>query len=143
MESSHPEVVATMLKLSAGAFPIDADGTGRLARTGGVFYNPTPPPGLTRGFHNQYSLLPSAAAGSIAGLHAYMMASAPFMRELPFPILDAIAADPSGALAQRCKFTATNRIVFAKEKFVVSDPCDRRRSSPHPDGDGADRSAHI
>eukprot|EP01052_Picozoa_sp_SAG31_P073389 SAG31_NODE_32418_length_356_cov_0.797665_1_plen_39_part_10 len=29
METSHPEVVATMLMLSASAFPIDADGTGR------------------------------------------------------------------------------------------------------------------
>ena len=99
-----------MQKLTAGAFPIDADGVGRLARTGGVFYNPTPPPGLTRVFHNHLSCLPSAAAGAIAGLHAYMVTSAAFTRELPFSVLDAIAADPSGALAQRCKFTATNRI---------------------------------
>eukprot|EP01052_Picozoa_sp_SAG31_P009127 SAG31_NODE_474_length_15176_cov_7.362340_5_plen_262_part_00 len=116
METSHPEAVATMLKLSADLFPIDADGTGRLTRTGGVFYNPTPPPGLTRAHHSHFSCFPSAAAGALAGLHAYMLLSAPFSRELPFSVLDAIAADPSGALAETCKFTASIALSLPKQK---------------------------
>ena len=40
MESSHPELVSEMLKLTAAAFSIESDGAGRAARTGGIFWSP-------------------------------------------------------------------------------------------------------
>jgi hypothetical protein len=99
MEASHPEVVAEMLAFSTAMFPIGADGKATSARSGKVYWDPSPSTQLARTLEDEISALPSAAACSVRCVDAIQTLHQPYCDELPQAILDVIAADPTGAIA--------------------------------------------
>jgi hypothetical protein len=99
METSHPETVAEMLVFSAVAFPIGADGKVTSSASGRVMWDPDPPAQLTRNFGFQHLAMPSAAACSILNIDMVHTLQQPYCDELPHAILDVVAADPTGSIA--------------------------------------------
>jgi hypothetical protein len=100
MEASHPEAVAEMLAFSATMFPVGADGKVTSAQTGTMYWDPSLPTQLTRTFENEMLAMPSAAACSARIVDVVLCNAQPFCTELPQAILNVVAAEPTGVIAQ-------------------------------------------
>jgi hypothetical protein len=100
MEASHPEAVAEMLAFSTAMFPVGADGKVTSARSGRVLWEPSLPTQLTMTFEGEMFGLPSAAAYSVCLCELMLTFGKLCCFELPQTILDVIAAEPTGAIAQ-------------------------------------------
>ena len=73
---------------------IEPDGKAVSARSRKVYFDPTPPAGLTRTFLDYSFAAPSSAAYAIANTDTFMTLSQPFSALLPQALLDIIAAEP-------------------------------------------------
>ena len=72
----------------------------RSARSGTVRWDPDLPAQLTGNFGDYTLAAPSAAAMSIYTVDAFAMHGQPHCSQLPQAILDAVAAEPTGAIAE-------------------------------------------
>ena len=90
-----------MLTHTTSVITIGTDGILRSARSGTVYWNPTPPGGLTRGFAEQLFSCPTADACAISAVDSYTVYAHPFCLELPQAILETTSAEPAGEVA-RC-----------------------------------------
>jgi hypothetical protein len=103
METSHPEAVAAMLSFSTAIWiglGIGEDGKMRSFRSRKVFWEPDVPAQLTGIFGDYIGGAPSAAAVSIYLADAFSTHRQPYCFELPQTILDVVAANPAGAIAE-------------------------------------------
>ena len=100
LESSHPDIVASMLKFSTAGYPIDAAGRVTSTTTGRVKWQPKDDE-ITQTFADYNQAAPSAAAISIVLFESFVSYSQPFAAyEAPAAILDLVLAEPSGAIAK-------------------------------------------
>jgi hypothetical protein len=100
METSHPEVVVAMLSF-CGHVSIGGDGKSRsVVRSGALLWDPDLPAQLTGTFGKYSFAPPSAAAMSIYSADLFATYQQPLCFELPQAILDVVATDPTGAIAE-------------------------------------------
>jgi type II secretory pathway pseudopilin PulG len=99
LDVSHPDAVERMLSFITTS-KRHPDGTVTSATSGKLLWTPNPPPELTRAVAKPDMAAPSAAAYMIAGHDALLCLSKPFCFEMPDAILDIIAAEPTGEIAE-------------------------------------------
>jgi hypothetical protein len=100
METSHSEVVALVLSFSAALYTIGADGKLRSVRSGKVYWVPDLPAQLTQSFDDMVFAASSAAVNSISYADTFSMIGQPYYFELPQTIVDVIATEPAGTIAE-------------------------------------------
>ena len=126
LERSHPDAIAPMLLVAHTVFPVNSDGVGigpssgkvrltaacsssdqhTLYKEGSdtecmaqVSYQPWAMAGLTHVFANNSFAMATPAAYSIGAFDMIISVSQPLTHELPWIIMDIIAADPTSSIA--------------------------------------------
>ena len=99
MEVSHPTAVEQMLS-KAQPYKRQADGTLVSRGTSIVRWTPTPPAELTRSVDAQVTSAPTEAAIRIMVQDAWAVLAGGHCFELPTAILDVIAKEPTGEIAE-------------------------------------------
>ena len=100
MEVSHPAVVEQMMS-KARVFERKTDGTLVSRRSNGALrWTPSPPPELTRVMDATSFVFPTEAGCQIASQDAYSYVAGGYCLELPTAILDVVATEPTGEIAQ-------------------------------------------
>ena len=99
MEVSHPSVVEQMLS-KAQPLKREADGTLVSPVSGVVRWTPTPPAELTRVADNQLLAAPTEAGCQIMMQDIYSYLAGSYCFELPTAMLDVIAKEPTGEIAE-------------------------------------------
>ena len=115
LEANHPEVVQAVMAKVSSIFPIDEDGVLK-SPYGKPLWKPHQP-AIVRTYEDFTWSFPTVAAASIAGIDAFQAISAPFCSVAPQPVLDVIAATPTGTVAQKCESAGDilNFIVFSDQ----------------------------
>ena len=99
MEVSHPTAVEHMLS-KAQYFKRKADGTLVGRGSGTVYWTPTPPAELTRVMDSITFARPTEAGERICNQDAWSCLAGSYCFELPTTILDVIAKEPTGEIAE-------------------------------------------
>eukprot|EP01052_Picozoa_sp_SAG31_P042362 SAG31_NODE_6703_length_1918_cov_1.219901_1_plen_477_part_00 len=97
LEVEHPEMVQAILAGVAPMFPTDEDGTIN-TQYGTTLWRPHKP-ALVRTYTNVLTSFSSAASVMIAATEAFLVISAPLCAVAPQPVLDLVAAEPTGVVA--------------------------------------------
>ena len=115
LEAAHPEVVQALMAKVSSIFPIDEDGALKTPY-GKPVWKPHQP-AIVRAYEDVGWSFPTVAAIAISGIDGFQSVSAPFCSVAPQPILDVIAATPTGAVAQKCESARDilNFIVFSDQ----------------------------
>eukprot|EP01052_Picozoa_sp_SAG31_P029283 SAG31_NODE_2899_length_4933_cov_2.793795_4_plen_263_part_00 len=98
-ESNHPDAVNEMMSLN-DLHEIQPDGRVTSRSSGKMYWTPNAEPELTRTAGSATFGAPSAAALCVGSLDYFLMMSKPFCYEMPATILDIIAAEPTGEVAE-------------------------------------------
>ena len=101
LEANHPEVVQALMAKVSSIFPIDEDGVLKTPY-GKPFWKPHQP-AIVRTYGDMTWSFPTVAAAAIASIEGFQFLSAAFCSVAPQPILDVVAATPTGAVAQNCE----------------------------------------
>eukprot|EP01052_Picozoa_sp_SAG31_P032273 SAG31_NODE_3521_length_4163_cov_4.411663_3_plen_124_part_00 len=115
LEANHPEVVQALMAKVSSIFPIDEDGVLRTPY-GKPVWKPHQPV-IVRTYADITWSFPTVAAATIAGIDLFQAMSATLCSLAPQPILDVIAATPTGTVAQNCESAGgiLNIIVFSDQ----------------------------
>ena len=101
LEANHPEVVQALMAKVLSMFSIDEDGALKTPY-GKAIWKPHQP-AIVRTYEDGILSFPTVAAAAIASIDTFQALSATFCSVAPQPILDVIAATPTGTVAQKCK----------------------------------------
>ena len=101
LEANHPEVVQAVMAKVSSIFPIDEDGVLKTPY-GKAIWKPHQP-AIVRTYEDVTWGFPTVAAAAIATVDLFQSVSATLCSAAPQPILDVIAATPTGTVAQNCE----------------------------------------
>jgi len=115
LEANHPEVVQALMAKVLSMFSIDEDGALKTPY-GKAIWKPHQP-AIVRTYEDFPLSFPTVAAIAIAAIDTFQANSATFCSVAPQPILDVIAATPTGSVAQKCESAGDmlNSILFSDQ----------------------------
>ena len=121
LEANHPEVVQALMAKVLSMFSIDEDGALKTPY-GKAIWKPHQP-AIVRTYEDVVLSFPTVAAAAIATVDLFQAMSATLCSVAPQPILDVIAATPTGTVAQKCESAgdtgSLNFIVFLDQSRCV------------------------